>query len=178
MPGARSPVPHTQLGQQFFAGRTVLTKKVTFEEAMRWLGDSVDVKPQRYAVDRRWPNILYVPENAEFSVLEGSVKWQLFYGQSHQLTLRAEETYFLPWGTKIRLEKQIDGTAWRLVASRADGVLCHKPCTVSGGGKSEISKSIGSIVLKGPVFVNDFPNEIKQVAAILARDFSGIYRKP
>ena len=62
----------------------------------------------------------------------------------------------LPWGTKIRLEKQTGGTAWRLVASRADGTLCHKPCTVSGGGKSEISKSIGSIMLKGPVFVSDY----------------------
>ena len=176
--GGALAFPAYVLGQQFFAGRTVLTKKVTFEEAMRWLGDSVDVKPKRYAVDRRFPNIYYVPENAEFSVLEGSVKWQLFYGQSHQLTLRADETYFLPWGTKIRLEKQIDGTAWRLVASRADGVLCHKPCTVSGGGKSEISKSIGSIVLKGPVFVNDFHRDIEHVAEILAKDFSGIYRTP
>ena len=51
---------------------------------------------------------------------EGSVKWQQPNGQTHQLTLRAAETYVLPWGTKIRLEKQTGGTAWRLVASRAD----------------------------------------------------------
>jgi hypothetical protein len=38
----------------------------------------------------------------------------------------------------------------------ADGTLCHKPCTVSGGGKSEISKSISSVLLKGPVFVRDY----------------------
>ena len=30
------------------------------------------------------------------------------------------------------------------------GTLCHKPCTVSGGGKSEISKSIASVVAQGP----------------------------
>jgi hypothetical protein len=176
--GGALAFPAYVLGQQFFAGRTVLTKKVTFEEAMRWLGDRADIMPQRYAIDRHFPNICYVPENAEFSVLEGSVKWQLSGGHSHQLTLRAGETYFLPWGTKIRLEKQIDGTAWRLVASRADGVLCHKPSTVSGGGKSEISKSIRSIVLKGPVFVTDFHRDIERVAEILARDFSSIYRKP
>jgi hypothetical protein len=29
---------------------------------------------------------------------------------------------------------------WRLVGTVAEGTLCHKPCTVSGGGKSEISK--------------------------------------
>jgi hypothetical protein len=120
-------------------------------------------------VDRRFSDIFYVPENAEFSVREGSVKWQAQDGQTHQLTLRASETYVLPWGTKIRLEKQAGGTAWRLVASRADPTLCHKPCTVSGGGKSEISKSIGSIVLRGPIFVSDFDREIEQVAAILKK---------
>jgi hypothetical protein len=75
---------------------------------------------------------------------------------AHKLSLRAGEVYVLPWGTKIRLEKQPGGTAWRLIASRADGILCHKPCTVSGGGKSEISKSLGSIILKGTVFVRDY----------------------
>ena len=71
-------------------------------------------------LDRQFPGIIYVPENAEFSVLESCIKWQRPNGESHQLTLRADEIYVLPWGTKIRLEKQIDGTAWRLVASRAD----------------------------------------------------------
>ena len=106
------------------------------------------------------------------------MKWQRENGDWHQLTLRADETYMLPWGTKIRLEKQTGGTAWRLVASRADGILCHKPCTVSGGGKSEISKSIGSIILKGPVFVSDYQREIEQVEEILKKDFSTIYKEP
>ncbi len=146
---------------------------------MRWLGDRVEVKPERYAVDRQFPEHLLCPgerrvQRARRRRSNGSCPT----AQSHQLTLRADETYVLPWGTKIRLEKQIDGTAWRLVASRADGMLCHKPCTVSGGGKSEISKSIGSIVLKGPVFVTDFHRDIEQVAEILAKDFSGIYRTP
>ena len=84
----------------------------------------------------------------------------------------------LPWGTKIRLQKQHGGTMWRLVASRADGTLCHKPCTVSGGGKSEISKSIGSIVLKGPVIVSDYHRDMDAVEEIIRRDFSQIYKKP
>src|SRR5579863_5515687 len=175
--GGALAFPAYVLGQQFFAGRTVLTKKVTFEEAMQWLGGRVEVKPERYAIDRRFPDIYYVPENAEFRVLDGRIKWQRPNGESHQLTLRADETYVLPWGTKIRLEKQIDGTAWRLVASRADGILCHKPSTVSGGGKSEISKSIGAIMLKGPVFVTDFQRDTEQVAEILAKDFSTIFKR-
>ena len=94
------------------------------------------------------------------------------------MTLRAADIYVLPSGTKIRLEKQHGGSAWRLVGSRADGNSCHKPCTVSGGGKSEISKSIASIMLQGPVFVSDFHRDIDQVAEILRKDFSTIYRKP
>ncbi|HEX4137031.1 MAG TPA: hypothetical protein VHY84_20640 [Bryobacteraceae bacterium] len=175
--GGALAFPAYVLGQQFHAGRTVLTKQVTFEQAMLWLGDRIEVKPERYAVDRQYPDIFYVPENADFSVLEGSISWHLLNGHSHKLTLRADQTWVLPWGTKIRLEKQIDGTAWRLVASRADGILCHKPCTVSGGGKSEISKSIGTIMLKGPVFVTDFHRDMEQVAQILARDFSTIYKR-
>ncbi|HVW86790.1 MAG TPA: hypothetical protein VHB50_19025, partial [Bryobacteraceae bacterium] len=127
--------------------------------------------------DRTYPGVFYVPENADFLVREGCVRWP-WNGGTHRLVLRAGETYVLPWGTKVRLEKQPGGLAWRLIASRADGILCHKPCTVSGGGKSEISKSIGGIILKGPVFVSDYHRDIEQVAAILKRDFSGIYKRP
>jgi len=175
--GGAIAFPAYVLGQQFYAGRTVLTKQVKFTEAMRWLAHRVEIRPEGYATDRRFSDIFYVPENAEFSVREGCVQWQTRNGGTHQLTLRACDTYVLPWGTKIRLEKQAGGTAWRLVASRADPTLCHKPCTVSGGGKSEISKSIGSIVLRGPIFVSDFEREIEQVADILQRDFSTIYQK-
>jgi hypothetical protein len=176
--GGAIAFPAYVLGQEFYAGRTVLTKRVKFSEAMQWLGDRVTLHGQGYASDNRYPDIFYVPENAEFVVREGCVKWLLSSGETHGLTLRAGEVYVLPWGTKIRLEKQMGGSAWRLVASRADPVLCHKPCTVSGGGKSEISKSLGSIMLRGPIFVSDFDAEMGQVAEIVKRDFSTIYKQP
>ena len=175
--GGAIAFPAYVLGREFYAGRTVLTKAVVYEAAMSLLGDRVELKPERYAVDRKYPDIYYVPENADFLVREGCVRWP-FNGGTHSLVLRPGETYVLPWGTKIRLEKQPGGTAWRLIASRADGILCHKPCTVSGGGKSEISKSIGGITLRGPVFVNDFNPDIARVAEILKKDFSQIYKTP
>jgi hypothetical protein len=171
--GGAIAFPAYVLGQEFYAGRTVLTKPVQYEAAMKLLGNRVELKPQRYAVDRKYPNVYYVPENADFLVIDGVVKWP-----GHKLVLRPEDVYVLPWGTKIRLEKQPGGTAWRLIASRADGVLCHKPCTVSGGGKSEISKSLGSIILKGTVFVRDYKNDFDAVEEILKKDFSGIYKIP
>ncbi|HXJ40263.1 MAG TPA: hypothetical protein VNH18_13370, partial [Bryobacteraceae bacterium] len=175
--GGAIAFPAYVLGQEFYAGRTVLTKKVVYEEAMRLLGDRVELKPGRYAVDRRYADVFYVPENADFLVREGRVRWPLNDG-THELVLREGAVFILPWGTKIRLEKQSGGSAWRLIATRADGILCHKPCTVSGGGKSEISKSLSSIILRGPVFVGDYHRDIHDVAEILKRDFSRIYRKP
>lgn len=174
--GGAIAFPAYVLGQDFHAGRTVLTKAVVYEEAMKLLGDRVELKPERYAVDKAYPDVYYVPENADFHVREGVVRWPHHEGSAH-LVLRAGDVYVLPWGTKIRLEKQPGGSVWRLIASRADGVLCHKPCTVSGGGKSEISKSLSSILMRGPVFVGDYHRDIADVAAILKRDFSGIYRE-
>ena len=48
------------------------------------------------------------------------------------------------------MEKPSAGMRWRLVGTVAEGTLCHKPCTVSGGGKSEISKSISDAMLTAP----------------------------
>jgi len=57
------------------------------------------------------------------------------------------------------------------------GTVCHKPCTVSGGGKSEISKSIANALLHGPVFVRDYHRDMDEVAEILKKDFSTIYKR-
>jgi len=163
------------LGQDFRAGNAVSLKKARFLDAMRLLGGQVELRPESYAVDRLYPDILYVPENSEFSVREGSVKWTAG-GTAHRLALRNEATYVLPNGFRLRMEKQSGGSAWRLVGSRPRGTLCHKPCSVSGGGKSEISKSIGNVILEGPVFVGDFREDVERVAEILQRDFSGVYQ--
>ena len=161
------------LGQDFHAGRTVSLKKAAFAEAMRLLGPMVDVMAEGYAVDRRYANIIYVPEDARFSVLDGTIRWG-GNGAERSLPLRSETTYVLPSGFRTRMEKQSNGSAWRMVGARPRGTLCHKPCTVSGGGKSEISKSISNVILNGPVFVRDYHRDMDQVAEILAMDFSGV----
>ena len=167
------------LGQEFHAGRTVSLKKAKYSDAMRLLGDLVESRPEGYAKDKRFSDIYYVPEDSVFDVLNGTIAWRRDGpdGQlDRQLTLRNHATYFLPNGFRIRLEKQAGGTAWRLVGARPRGTLCHKPCTVSGGGKSEISKSIANALLKGPVFVKDYHRDMDHVAEIFERDFSAIYR--
>ena len=54
--------------------------------------------------------------------------------------------------------------------------LCHKPCTVSGGGKSEISKPISDAIIQGPVFVADFERDFEHVNELIKRDYSDRFR--
>ena len=163
------------LGQDFYADHTVSLKKTSFEYGLRILDGMVDPQPGRYAVDRRYPDILYVPEDAVFQLREGRVWWK-HEGRQHELTLRKETTYVLPSGFRVRLERRFADKSWRLVGTRPRGTLCHKPCTVSGGGKSEISKSIANSLLQGPVFVRDYHRDMEQVAEILAKDYSAIFK--
>ena len=161
------------LGQEFSAANAVSLKKAGFGKAMDLLEPFVERKSEGYAIDRQYPDIFYVPEQSEFSVRKGTVSWK---NEGGQLPLSGDATYVLPNGFRLRMEKQPGGSAWRLVGARPRGTLCHKPCTVSGGGKSEISKSIGNVILEGPVFVGDFQNDVERVAEILNTDFSGIYK--
>jgi hypothetical protein len=163
------------LGQDFHADQTVSLKKTPFEAGMDILDGMAERRPGRYAVDRRYPDILYVPEDAVFQLRQGRVWWR-HEGHEHELTLRKDTTYVLPSGFRVRLEKRHVDSSWRLVGTRPRGTLCHKPCTVSGGGKSEISKSIANALLHGPVFVRDYHPDMDQVAEILAKDFSTIFK--
>ncbi len=175
--GGALAYPTYILGQDFYADRSFVLKETTFEEGVKLLGDRVDSKPERYAVDRRYPEIFYVPENAEFHVREGVVRW-MHEGAARHLTLRQGSVYILPSGYKVRLEKQTGGTVWRLVGSRPDGTFCHKPCTVSGGGKSEISKSIAPMIQRAPIFVKDYEHDMDVVEEIVQKDFNAIYKDP
>lgn len=175
--GGALAFPSYILGQAFYPESSEYVKKVPFDRAMRRLGDRVDRRPEGYAVDCRYPNIFYLPEDAAFNAREGAVRWR-YEGRDQKLPLRAEDIYVLPSGYRIRLEKQKGGTLWRLVGTRPEGTHCHKPSTVSGGGKSEISKSISVVLKAGPVYVKDFAQDMEQVEAVLKRDFSTIYKHP
>lgn len=167
--------PSYVLGQEFHPASAVSLKHARFESAVRLLGNGLEVLPEGYAKDRQYSDVFYVPETAEFDVTQGFVRWR-HEGVEQKLTLRVGDVYVLPNGFRVRLEKQSAGTQWRMVGTRPRGALLHKPCTVSGGGKSEISKSIASVLLSGPVFIKDYYEDMEEVARILKRDFSRIYK--
>jgi phosphoenolpyruvate carboxykinase (diphosphate) len=173
--GGALAYPSYVLGEDFFAATTFRMSDATFEDALRLLGDRAEARPERYAVDRNQPDVYYVPEDAEFHVRAGLVAWD-HHGARRTLTLRRGDVYVLPSGYRVGLFKQQGGASWRLVGTRPDGVLCHKPCTVSGGGKSEISKSLAPMIQRAPVFVKDHQKDMEVVAEIVARDYSAVHR--
>ena len=172
---APSPLPLTSSARSFSPVAPSASRKPRSSRVWLCSATSSSASRRGYAIDRRFPDVFYIPEDSIFTLRDGFVRWQ-HDGRTQQLTLHPSAVYVLPSGFRVHLEKQHSGTAWRLIGSRPRGTLCHKPCTVSGGGKSEISKSIAHALLKGPVYVRDYREDMAKVAEIFERDFSSIYK--
>lgn len=142
--------------------------------------------PQRFAlqsaghaVDLQQPHIVLVPANPHYSLRDKTVSWDGPHGQRCGIALRADKVYLSPNGYRVALVQQpYDRTAWSLVGTRPQSTSCHKPSTVSGGGKSEISKAITDAFIFGQAYVADFDNDMDKVAAILDRDYSKRFLDP
>lgn len=149
----------------------------TFAEVAERFADQLDVKPEGYAVDQLFPELVYVSETAKFELEKQTISWTK-EGKLQQIRLLLGHYYFLPSGFRLHLEKPVGNRAWRLIGTKPEPTLCHKPCTVSGGGKSEISKPITDAIIHGPVFVSDFKADFDRVDELLKRDYSDRFRDP
>ena len=124
-------------------------------------------------MDKTFPEIVYIPASARFDLQSQKIAWMNPTSGEQSIRLSPEKTYVRPSGYKVRMEKPPGhGRQWRLVGTVAEGTFCHKPCTVSGGGKSEISKPITDAILTGPVFVADYKNDFDRVAELIDRNYS------
>ena len=169
--------PSYDLGEEFSSSLHVQSRGHSFAEVTERYGALMDFQPEGYAIDKVYRDILYVPADVAFDLETLTVTW-MREGEKQTLPLRAGRTYVRPSGYKVHIEQPPGHTAWHLVGTVAEGTLCHKPCTVSGGGKSEISKPISDAILPGPVFVADFERDMTQVAALVAHDYSKRFRDP
>lgn len=158
------------LGEEFQVDSQRYNGK-TFDDVVQNYSEFVDVRPQGYGVDKNDPTIIYIPENAKATLAERCIKWTRD-GQEHQISLSPNEIYIAPSGYQIRLEKHPNAPSWRLVGTVGEGVFCHKPCTVSGGGKSEISKSLRDYMLYGPIFIGDRDEDFAKLDEIFEKDYS------
>jgi hypothetical protein len=163
--------PAFDLGEEFSGSAHVQKRGHTFAEVAARYGGRMELKPEGYGVDKTYPDIIYVPESADFDLHTQSISWKNSVSE-HSIKLQPGKTYVRPSGYKIRMEKPGPNRAWRLVGIAAEGLLCHKPSTVSGGGKSEISKPITDAILTGPVFVTDLKADFDRVSELIHRDYS------
>ncbi len=168
--GGALAFPRYNLGTDFDAA-DYRTSDRTLADLARQEPETIDLRPEGHGVDRQCPDLLYVPHDARAN-LSRLQMWWAQDGREAALTLRPGKTYMTPSGYQVRLEKHPSSGAWRLLGTAAEGLFCHKPCTVSGGGKSEISKSLADYVLYGPILVADLEKDFDLVQRLFDRDYS------
>jgi len=158
------------LGDEFVQNSRA-TNNRNWDDVVRDYSSLMDIKPEGYGVDRKFPNLIYIPDDSRASLKRLEVFWKR--GEKEvAIPLAPENVYMTPTGYKIQIEKHPGAPSWRIIGTAADGTFCHKPCTVSGGGKSEISKSLRDYMLYGPIFVADLQKDLAVVEEIFKKDYS------
>lgn len=165
------------LGEKAYMEERLPGNGLTFADFAALFADVVELKEEGYAIDKKRPEVVYVPEDAVFEMNKQSISWNK-NGETKQIKLLPYKVYIYPNGYKIEMKKRIGGVRWHLVGTYAEGTALHKPCTVSGGGKSEISKSISDAMIQGSYIVGDLSEDLAKVDEIIAHDFSTRFKKP
>jgi hypothetical protein len=142
----------------------------TFEDVVREYGNWIDVKREGYGVDKRYANLIYIPEDARADLRQQDISWKRG-DRTLSIPLLPGKVYMAPSGYKVRMEKHPSAPSWRIIGTAAEGTFCHKPCTVSGGGKSEISKSLVDYMQYGSVFVADVNRDLDLVQEVFDHRF-------
>ena len=165
------------LGEDFNLFQYYPDSSHTFSDIVEKYADLIDLQPQGYAIDRQFKNIFYIPEDAHFELNQQNITWKK-NGAEQSIKLLPKITYILPSGYRVEMIKPADGRRWRLVGNTPESQVCHKPCTVSGGGKSEISKPITDAIISGPVLVNDFQKDFDLAEEIIGKEFGDRFIDP
>ncbi len=175
--GGALAFPRYNLGDIFIPQPEDFTPEQNFITACQRLRSRLEVQEAGYAIDRHDPSLIYLPENAQIELPSLRIFWSRS-GKTHALPLRAGHDYIYPNGFNVSLERHPKAPSWRLVGTRAEGTFCHKPSTVSGGGKSEIAKPVTGALLSGSIYVDDFEHDMAQVKAIMTYDYSNRFLDP
>jgi len=175
--GGAIAFPSFDLGEDFSLSDYSRPVDHAFAGFTKRYGAIFNLQLEGYGIDKQYPNILYVPEDVHIDLNSQSLAWENDDG-FQKIQLQPGITYVLPSGYKVEMVKPSAGQRWRLIGTTAEGTFCHKPCTVSGGGKSEISKSLSDAMITAAVIVNDLKKDIEAATAIINRDFSNRYKNP
>ncbi|TNJ27759.1 hypothetical protein GMRT_10109 [Giardia muris] len=156
----------------------------TFSEMRRLLAPSQHPvarydKARGVLIDALYPrSIVYVPETMHIELAHRAISWtHPESGEEIKETMMAHVDYVLPNGYRVRLLRHPVSHTWMLRGTSADNVCnFHKPFTVSGGGKSEISKSVLDAITSGSFYVADFDRLVEDVEAVFHYDYTTRFR--
>ncbi len=143
----------------------------SFSQMIEAYGETMDLQPEGYAIDKCYPDLIYVQQDLRMDLNAQKINWD-YRGEPRQIRLQPGKVYMQPNGYKVEMVKHPDAPSWRLIGTDSEGTFCHKPSTVSGGGKSEISKALDDAVIYGPLFVDDLDKDMDRVHEIFVHDYS------
>ncbi len=169
--GGALAFPRHNHGEEFGVDSVTRVAGYSFDELVKNYGELMHLQPQGYGIDKQYPGVIYVPQDLRMDLPTQTVTW-LKDGKQQSIKLQPGKIYIQPNGYKIEMRKHPGAPSWRLVGTDPEGTFCHKPCTVSGGGKSEISKSMTDAVIYAPLFVADLEHDMEQVEKLFERDYS------
>ena len=136
--------------------------------------------------------IVLVPAGAHFSMRTQTVTWAgaddagsgadgagAPVASAASIPLLADRVYITPSGYRVHAKhREGDATQWHLVGTAPWSTQAHKPATVSGGGKSEISKSLLDAFVFGEAYVGDVDEDFDAVQAILDGNYADRFVDP
>jgi len=160
----------TNVGENFSAKKEIDNLKYKFNEVKEKFSDLMDIQKENYAIDKVYKNVIYLPDDVEMDLHNTTIKWK-YNDEIQSIKMLPTYYYILPSGDKFQMIKHPTAPQWKLIRTSSEGTYCHKPCTVSGGGKSEISKSLDNSIIYGTYYSHNLVKDLDKVERILKYDY-------
>lgn len=173
--GGALAFPRRNHGIEFGVDSRTREAGYSFTEVEDMYAELMELQPEGYGIDKTYADLIYVPQDLRMDLEEQSITWKQG-DETRKIRLQPGKIYMQPNGYKIEMERHPSAPSWRLIGTAPEGIFCHKPSTVSGGGKSEISKSLNDAVIYGPLFVDDLEKDLDRVQEIFERDYSNRFK--
>ena len=173
--GGALAFPRRNHGEEYGVDSRTYKPGYSFDDMVSRYGEVMDVQPEGYGVDKKYQDIIYLKQKIRMDLNAQTITWE-HNGEKQTIRLRPGKTYIQPSGYKIEMKKHPGAPSWRLIGIDPEGTFCHKPSTVSGGGKSEISKSLNDAVIYRPLFVDDLQNDLDMVQVIFDKDYTDRFK--
>ncbi|MCL2640122.1 MAG: hypothetical protein FWD53_04690 [Phycisphaerales bacterium] len=167
--GGALAFPSYSLGMEYEPTSSPPAGTPTLPELAAKFPELLKLHLEGHASDARFPQLIYIPADAGMDIHTGTVHWKQ-NNEPQTIPLLPDHIYMDPTGRRFFLDRHPGSGRFRIIETVPQGTFCHKPCTVSGGGKSEISKSLRDYMIYGPIYVSDLEKDLNEVEAIFQKD--------